>query len=94
MGPEGVLTMESLGDLGGGLGPPMVRERTGALRERKRAFEVEMIRAALERAGGNKTRAARALGLTRQGLWKKLRHLETALEAAAVVAGRDAPDSP
>ena len=94
MGPDGVLTAESLGDLGAGLEPTVVRERTGALRERKRAFEVEVIRAALERAGGNKTRAARALGLTRQGLWKKLRHLEATRETAAVWGGRDGPDSP
>ena len=73
MGPDGVLTAESVGDLGSGIAPPLVRERAGILRERKRALEVELIRAALDRSGGNKTRAARALGLTRQGLWKKLR---------------------
>ena len=76
MGTDGVLTGESIGELGNAVPSPMVREGAGVLRERKRALEVELIRAALDRAGGNKTRAARALGLTRQGLWKKLRRLE------------------
>jgi DNA-binding NtrC family response regulator len=36
------------------------------------AREVEMIRRALEEAGGNKTAAARALGMSRTTLWTKL----------------------
>jgi DNA-binding NtrC family response regulator len=31
-----------------------------------------MIREALQRTGGNRTQAARALGLTRQGLFNKI----------------------
>jgi len=38
-----------------------------------RALEERRLREALDRARGNKTRAARALGLSRQGLLKKLR---------------------
>ena len=98
MGADGVLTVESVGDLGNGIAPPMVREKSGMLRERKRALEVELIRAALDRAGGNRARAARALGLTRQGLWKKLRRLDAEAEPAVTAAGepghREAPDSP
>ena len=34
---------------------------------------IEEIAAALERAGGNRTRAARSLGISRVTLWKKLK---------------------
>jgi transcriptional regulator with PAS, ATPase and Fis domain len=56
-----------------------VRERMGALvgrgtlAEAVRALEEEMIRAALEASGGNKLRTARVLGLSREGLRKKMR---------------------
>jgi len=33
----------------------------------------QVVRDALDRAGGNRTRAAEALGITRQGLLKKLK---------------------
>ena len=39
------------------------------------AEEAEQVRAALAAAGGNKTRAAAALGITRGGLYKKLKRL-------------------
>jgi DNA-binding NtrC family response regulator len=42
------------------------------LKERTEEFESSLLREALERAGGNKTRAAKELGLTRQGLSLKL----------------------
>jgi DNA-binding NtrC family response regulator len=38
-----------------------------------RALEERRLRETLERTHGNKSRAARALGLSRQGLLKKLR---------------------
>jgi two-component system NtrC family response regulator len=38
-----------------------------------RALEERRLRETLERLGGNKSRAARELGLSRQGLLKKLR---------------------
>jgi DNA-binding NtrC family response regulator len=40
------------------------------------AFELELIHAALERAGGNKTHAARLLGITRRRLYSLLASLE------------------
>ena len=46
-------------------------------------FERRYVRAALARAGGTRSRAARALGVSRQGLAKMLRRLEI-----------DAPDGP
>ncbi len=51
--------------------PPGPRER--GLHAETRALEVRRLREALERTRGNKTRAARSLGLSRQGLLKKLR---------------------
>jgi DNA-binding NtrC family response regulator len=48
-----------------------------ALRDRTRVFEADVIAHALRRHGGNRTRAARELGITRQGLWKKLRRLRS-----------------
>ncbi len=73
--PRGSLTAVSLGDgLASGPGP-MLRERSDDLRGRTLELQAELIRAAIERAGGNKTVAARSLGLSRQGLWKKMRRL-------------------
>jgi len=72
-GAGGVLTTSDLGVLG-----PAASARGAppeALRERTRAFEADAIDRALRRHGGNRTRAARELGITRQGLWKKLRRL-------------------
>ncbi|MGD9140305.1 MAG: sigma 54-interacting transcriptional regulator [bacterium] len=46
-----------------------------ALRERVESFEREVIKETLDRYGWNKTRAARYLGITRQGLHRKLRKL-------------------
>jgi DNA-binding NtrC family response regulator len=50
-----------------------------------RALEEKRLREALERTRGNKSRAARALGLSRQGLLKKLRRY-------GMSAGPDADD--
>jgi two-component system, NtrC family, response regulator HydG len=73
--PRGSLTAVSLGDgLASGPGP-MLREGPDDLRGRTLELQAELIRAAIERAGGNKTAAARSLGLSRQGLWKKMRRL-------------------
>src|SRR5262249_9438274 len=47
-----------------------------------RALEEQRLREALERAHGNKSRAARSLGLSRQGFLKKLRRYGL-FEAAA-----------
>ncbi len=48
---------------------------TGVLQQRTDGFEREQIVAALQRAGGVKTRAAEALGLTARGLAKKMHRL-------------------
>ena len=56
-------------------GTGWVRDLPEALRERTRAFEAGVIEQSLKRHGGNRTRAARELGITRQGLWKKIRRL-------------------
>ena len=48
----------------------------GRLKARLVSYEKEIIREALERYGWNKTRAARHLGLTRQGLHRKLNRLK------------------
>jgi Nif-specific regulatory protein len=45
----------------------------GTLDEAVRALEEEMIRAALEAVGGNKVQAAKTLGLSREGLRKKMK---------------------
>jgi two-component system response regulator HupR/HoxA len=48
----------------------------GSLRERVALFERQVIREALERYSWNKTATARHLGLTRQGLHRKVRKLK------------------
>ena len=48
-----------------------------------RALEERRLREALARTRGNKSRAARALGLSRQGLLKKLRRYGMTPEAEA-----------
>ncbi len=58
-----------------------VDERTGGsglqpLAMAVAAFEREYVRRALDAAGGNKTRAAQLLGISRKHLWEKLRRLE------------------
>lgn len=45
------------------------------LRGAARDFEARLLRTTLERNGGNRTRAARSLGLSRQGLYRKLKRL-------------------
>jgi two-component system NtrC family response regulator len=54
---------------------PALRDpRAGlGLHAETRALEERRVREALTRTRGNKTRAARSLGLSRQGLLKKLR---------------------
>jgi transcriptional regulator with PAS, ATPase and Fis domain len=71
---EGWVVRGSLGD-NLGRAPALVRDRAEDLRQRTRAYEAEQIRTAIESHGGNKAHAARSLGLTRQGLWKKMRRL-------------------
>lgn len=58
-----------------------------------RALERRRLREALARTHGNKTRAARALGLSRQGLLKKLRRYGL-LHVAGVPETLDGPRGP
>jgi len=73
--PREVIAEASLGDAFAKGTGGWVRDEPEVLRERTRAFEAVVIEHALQRHGGNRTRAARELGLTRQGLWKKIRRL-------------------
>ena len=50
-------------------------DRDGQLKERLAGFEKQIIMEALELYGWNKTRTARHLGLTRQGLHRKIHRL-------------------
>jgi transcriptional regulator with PAS, ATPase and Fis domain len=66
------------------------------LEDARRVFEVRFVRAALARAGGRRARAARDLGVTRQGLAKLLVRLglEEALEEitnGCVASGAESP---
>jgi len=54
---------------------PAAPAPTGTLADRLLVTEREMLVDALERAKGNRTHAAKALGLTRAGLFKKMRRL-------------------
>jgi len=55
---------------------PHLRQRTAAgLRGAARDFEERLLRTTLERNGGNRTRSAQSLGLSRQGLYRKLKRL-------------------
>jgi len=52
--------------------PALKRPR---LRSASREFEKKFLAASLARHGGNRTRTARALGLSRQGLYRKMKRL-------------------
>jgi len=74
---DGWVSRRSLGESFGSGGTSILRDRAAGLKGRTRAYEAELIRSALESHKGNKADAARALGLTRQGLWKKMRRLRS-----------------
>jgi len=89
-GHGGVIGPESLGaDVlpePRGERPLLLRERHATLRGRTLAYEAELIRTALDAHRGNRAGAARSLGLSRQGLWKKMRRLGVRAEGDAVEA--------
>jgi len=86
-GLDGVIERDGLGEGFLAAEADRVGEERADLRGRTRAYEAALIASALTAHAGNRTRAARALGLTRQGLWKKLRRLR-----AAESTGRTASD--
>ncbi len=90
LGPGGTITASSLGEFWSPSPPALVREGAEHLKSRTRELEVELIARAIARAGGNRSRAARDLGLSRQGLWKKLRRFGRE-EAAARAADAEPP---
>ena len=59
------------------------RAGAGCLRSVSEAFERGLLADALVRSGGNRTRAARALGISRQGLYRKLKRHGMAAGACA-----------
>lgn len=56
-------------------GTPSSRYAGGGLKARVALLETQLVREALERAKGNQTRAAKALGISRFGLQKMLKRL-------------------
>jgi transcriptional regulator with PAS, ATPase and Fis domain len=58
------------------------RAPSSGLRDASAAFERHLLTDALASAGGNRTRAARSLGLSRQGLYRKLKRHGIAAGAA------------
>ncbi len=58
--------------------PPGEHAEIRPLSEAVFAFEREYVRRALETTGGNKTRAAQLLGISRKHLWEKLRRFHAA----------------
>jgi two-component system response regulator HupR/HoxA len=57
-----------------GIEPPPLYAM-GTLRDRITQLEMQAIRSELERHGGNRSRVAEALGLSRFGLRKKMQRL-------------------
>ncbi len=60
---------------------PKRRAGLACLRTVSEAFEKGLLADALARSGGNRTHAARALGISRQGLYRKLKRHGIGLEA-------------
>ncbi len=75
-GREIILTEEFLSDkirrLGDGFDKEALEQPSGRLKDVVRRVECRMLKEALETAGGNRSRAAKSLGLSRQGLLNKI----------------------
>ena len=89
--PGGVI---DAGDLALAAAPPPPLPAPASLSEAVAATEIALIRAALDRAGGNRSEAARALGISRQALYDRLKRygLETLSEIPTGDVGD--PDDP
>jgi hydrogenase-4 transcriptional activator len=70
------------GESAGGSTATRSRNSRASLASAVEKLEREMIEAALQRSGGNISRTARALGLTRRGLYLKMERLDIANDAA------------
>jgi DNA-binding NtrC family response regulator len=71
--PPDHLSPELAGAEEAGGGTADETEGVGTLPDRVAALEIKMIRSAMAEMGGNRTRAADRLGVTRQGLYKKMK---------------------
>jgi DNA-binding NtrC family response regulator len=70
-------------------GTPRVDRKSGTTwHEQVRAFKRDLLTAALERSCGNRTHAARALGLQRTHLMRLVRELEITVPPPARGRGR------
>ena len=67
--------MAHLPDTLTGSGVPRTGSGGAGLREAREALDAQAIRAALERTGGNRLAAARALGVHKTTLFRKIRTL-------------------
>jgi two-component system response regulator HupR/HoxA len=75
--PENLSLFDPLeGSRAGAKLEPPAASRSAGLRERLEAVEAQYIRDALQENGGRRSRTAIQLGLTREGLYKKMRRLE------------------
>jgi DNA-binding NtrC family response regulator len=88
-GARGVATLDHWPEPG--YTPPA--DAPSGLHAETRALEERRLREALARTRGNKTRAARALGLSRQGLLKKLRRYGLQEQGGAIDV-LDGPGTP
>jgi DNA-binding NtrC family response regulator len=73
--PDGMITAAQLPDAVRASAKPRSSAKTGDYRSRVNAHRRDLIAEALERAGGNRSRAARDLGLSRQALLYLIREL-------------------
>ena len=71
--PDSEIALEHLSDRFAANGQARSPRRDGALRDAVSAVEREMIEAALEQCGGNRTRMAKRLGITRYTLLQKMK---------------------
>jgi PAS domain S-box-containing protein len=72
----GRIDLAHLPDALTGSGEPHTDSGTAGLRESRKALDAQAIRAALERTGGNRLAAAKALGLHKTTLFRKIRELK------------------
>jgi transcriptional regulator with GAF, ATPase, and Fis domain len=82
--------LETVDSLRGG---QPVRDHNVKLQDEVQRFETELIRAALERTGGNQARAARLLGVKHTTLNAKIKRYQIRTDGYGDQAGKDIGDS-